>query len=130
MKICFAVSQYHLAELTAQPKIIKLLSAKVKGYYDSVYIVSEDSWLDIFSIKPDIIHSNGYKFTVLIWFINLFIRAKHIVILSETPEILNKMWLSLATFCLKRVDAVFVTSEYIKNKLNIPCEVVRIGLDV
>jgi hypothetical protein len=129
MKICYAISQYHLAELTAQPKIIKLLAERTKDA--TVAIVSENSIFDVFDFHPDIITSHGYKLSVGMFLLNLFIRARHVVVLSETPEILGFFWSRVALFCLKRgVDKVFVTSEYIKAKLGINCEVARIGLDV
>jgi predicted GTPase len=70
--------------------------------------------------EADIIISNGYKMSVLVMIMNWLIRAKHIVIISETPERIPFWWRLL------RNQKVFVTSQYIKDKLGYG-EIARLG---
>jgi len=86
-------------------------------------------------IKPDVIHVHGYLLTIFVFFTNKFIKARLFSSLCETPEVVDNFYRSAAITALKKSERVFVTSEYIKNKLfknGISAEkilVARIGLD-
>ena len=111
MKVAFICDQWNKI-YTAQVRIMLKL---VRQSAEKHEIASWDEWE-----KAEVIVSNGYKMSVLVMFFNLFWRKKHIIIISETPERIPFWWRLL------RHKKVFVTSEYIKNKLGFG-EVVRIG---
>ncbi len=117
MQICFVISNWHLQN-TAQVKIVRRLAEETKKEHD---VIITSNPFSLFKTLPDVVVSNGYKMSVLVSLINWIVESKHIVLISETPERIPFWWRLL------RNKKVFVTSEYIKNKLGYG-EVVRIGL--
>lgn len=135
MKVCFAISNYHLNK-TGQVKVVQALREYVSKYHDT-YIIPEIGVVGTYKylkqIKPKIIHSNGYLMSAFIWFVNLFIRCEHYVLISETFDVVRDrpFYGAISLFCLRRVERVFVTSKYIQDelvKLGVASVVARIGV--
>lgn len=136
MRICFAISNYHLKNITAQPKIIKILADRISRKHE-VFIIPETNiyktWRYLKQMKPDVIFSNGYLMSVYMCFINLDIKARQFVFLSEVIETVDWVYRKLVLFCLRRVEKIFVTSDFLEFRLlhdyRIESEVTRVGYE-
>lgn len=160
-RICYIFSNYYLKDITGQPSIAWSLSQKAQGK-ENVFIIS-NSETDkveeknqliikgkgdfktyvaniikiIFYIrktKPNMIHVNGNLLTIFIWYINRFFHIPMSCYLCEGLEISGYMIDQILLYCLKRINHIFVSCEYIKKQLlekNIKKDkitVIRIGL--
>jgi len=115
---------------------LNIFLIKGKGDFKSYVLRIHKIIQRLKTFRPDIIHIHGYLISAFFWIINfLFLRKRLFCSVCETIKIIKNVFLKQwVIFCLKRVEKIFVTAEYIKNELikyKIPKEkilITRIGL--